>query len=142
MAHLNSGGCEGSKECVTIKEYGEVFTDLAGDPGQSVEKKILLGKPWGLYFLHTGGASFAIYNAVKEDKRLLELSPIMIRKGQKNDMEIEGMENANIKDAVALIAFAAELENGMAAGEEWDELKASRRLLEYRNKQKLFKVER
>ena len=41
----------------------------------------------------------------------------MIRKGQKNDMEIEGMENANIKDAVALIAFAAELENGMAAGE-------------------------
>ena len=46
MAHLNSGGCEGSKECVTIKEYGEVFTDLAGDPGQSVEKKILLGKPW------------------------------------------------------------------------------------------------
>ena len=93
-------------------------------------------------FLFTGGASFAIYNAVKEDKRLLELSPIMIRKGQKNDMEIEGMENANIKDAVALIAFAAELENGMAAGEEWDELKASRRLLEYRNKQKLFKVER
>ena len=94
------------------------------------------------HFLFAGGASFAIYNAVKEDKRLLELSPIMIRKGQKNDMEIKGMENANIKDAVALIAFAAELEDGIAAGEEWDELKASRRLLEYRNKQKLFKVER
>eukprot|EP00091_Calanus_sinicus_P007667 TRINITY_DN18846_c0_g1_i1.p1 TRINITY_DN18846_c0_g1~~TRINITY_DN18846_c0_g1_i1.p1 ORF type:complete len:222 (-),score=50.66 TRINITY_DN18846_c0_g1_i1:20-685(-) len=135
MAHLNSGGCEGSKECVTIKEYKEVFSDLMGDPGQSVEKKILLGKPWA----YTGGASFAIYKAVKEEKRLLELSPIMLRKAQKNDMEIKGMENANIKDAVALIAFAAELEKGMADGEEWDELKASQRLLEYRSNQNLFK---
>ena len=46
MAHLDSGGCEDSKDCVTIKEYEEVFSDLAGDPGQGVEKKILLGKPW------------------------------------------------------------------------------------------------
>lgn len=71
---------------------------------------------------------------------MLELSPIMLRKAQKNDMEIEGMENANIKDAVALIAFSAELEKGMAAGEDWDELKAAKKLEEYRSKQNLFKV--
>jgi len=135
QAHLNSGECKGSNECVTIRDYGEVFTDLAGTLGEQVEKKILLGKP----LAYTGGASFAIYNAVNEDKRLLELSPIMQRKAQKNEMEIKGMKNANIKDAVALIAFSAELEKGIEAGEEWDEMRAARRLLEYRNKQNLFK---
>jgi len=136
-AHLNSGGCEGSLRCVIIKEYANIFKDLAGETGKDVKGQILLGKPWA----YTGGASFAIYNAVEENKRLLELSPIMLRKAQKNEMEIKGMENANIKDAVALIAFCAELENGIATGEEWDELKASKRLLDYRNKQNLFKVE-
>ena len=68
------------------------------------------------------------------------MSPILMRKAQKNAVEIEGMENANIKDAVALIAFSDELEKGMAAGQEWDELKVSKRLLEYRSKQDLFKV--
>eukprot|EP00092_Neocalanus_flemingeri_P014896 GFUD01016088.1.p1 GENE.GFUD01016088.1~~GFUD01016088.1.p1 ORF type:complete len:725 (+),score=200.23 GFUD01016088.1:283-2457(+) len=135
MAHLNSGGCEGSLNCVIIREYDQVFKDLSGEAGNNVEGKILLGKPWA----YTGGASFAIYNAVEESKRLLELSPIMLKKAQKNEVEVQGMENANIKDAVALIAFCAELENGIAAGEEWDELKASERLLEFRSEQNLFK---
>ena len=87
-----------------------------------------------------GGASFAIYNAVKEANRLLELSPIMKRKAQKNDMEIQGMENANIRDAVAVIAFSAELEMGIAAGEDWDEIKVEKKLEEYRSKDKLYKA--
>ena len=87
-----------------------------------------------------GGASFAIYNAVKEENRLLELSPIMMRKAQKNDMEIQGMENANVKDAIAVIALSAELEKGIAAGEYWDEIKVEKKLEEYRSKQNLYKV--
>jgi len=133
--HLKSGGCKGSLKCVIIRDYGQVFSDLAGEIGTGIKGRILLGKPWA----YTGGASFAIYNAVEEKKRLLALSPIMLRKAQKNAIEIEGMENANIKDAVALIAFSDELEKSMAAGEEWDELKVSKRLLEYRSKQDLFK---
>jgi len=133
--HLNSGGCRGSKDCVTIRKYADIFNDLDGALGEQIDEKILLGKPWA----YTGGASFAIYNAVKQENRLLELSPIMMRKAQKNDMEIEGMENANIKDAVAVIAFSAELEKGIAAGEDWDEIKVEKKLEEYRSKQNLYK---
>ena len=64
----------------------------------------------------------------------------MFRKAQKNNVEIKGMENANLKDAVALIAFSAELEEGMINGDNWDELKVSKRLYEYRSKQELFQV--
>ena len=78
--------------------------------------------------------------AVKEENRLLELSPIMRRKAQKNDIEIQGMENANIRDSVAVIAFSAELEMGIAAGEHWDEIKVEKKLEEYRRKQNLYKV--
>ena len=132
--HLNSEGCTGSLRCVVIKDYRAIFTDLS----QGVfNGTILLGKPWA----YTGGASYAIYNAVGEGKRKFDLSPIMLRKAQKNPVEVRGMENANIKDAVALIALAAELEQSMEDGSEvWDEISVSERLLEYRMKQKLFKV--
>jgi len=133
-SHLKSAECEKTKnECVIIKEYGEFLHDLT-NVLQENEEKILLSKPWA----YTGGASFAIYDAVDESKRLLGLSPIMFRKAQKNNVEIKGMENANLKDAVALIAFSAELEEGMINGDNWDELKVSKRLYEYRSKQELF----
>ena len=64
----------------------------------------------------------------------------MFRKAQKNEVEIRGMEKANLKDAVALIAFAAEIEKGMSLGEHWDELKVSKRILDYRSEQDLFRV--
>ena len=153
MNHLNSNGCTGSKYCVTIRKYADIFNDLDGDLGEQMDEKILLGKPWaytgdiinsiiGLLFniVGIGGASFAIYNAVKEENRLLELSPIMKRKAQKNNIEIQGMENANIRDAVAVIAFSADLEMGITAGEDWDEIKVEKKLEEYRRKQNLYKV--
>ena len=64
----------------------------------------------------------------------------MFRKAQKNEVEIRGMEKANLKDAAALIAFAAEIEKGMSLGEHWDELKVSKRILDYRSEQDLFRV--
>ena len=149
-SHLKSGDWDKDKnECVIIKEYGEFLHDLT-NVLQENEEKILLSKPWAytgninhtaiLIFFFKGGASFAIYDAVDESKRLLGLSPIMFRKAQKNNVEIKGMENANLKDAVALIAFSAELEEGMINGDNWDELKVSKRLYEYRSKQELFQV--
>lgn len=133
--HLRSEGCSGSLQCVIIRDYNNIFNDLSGQLFQNIDGKILLGQP----VAYTGGASFAIYEAVEEEKRLIDISPIMLRKSQKNPTEIQGMENANLRDSVALISFAAMLENSIKNGqEEWDELQVSHRLLEFRKKQDLF----
>ena len=50
-------------------------------------------------------------------------------------VEINGMKRANIRDSVAVIELAAELEEGMAKGEEWTELKTVQRLQHLRSKQ-------
>ena len=113
LAHLASTNCNGGLECVQLKDYTALLTDLEQDNG---EGKILLGKPWA----YSGGASYAVFSAVPEERRLVELSPIMLAKSQKNEVEVKGMEEANIKDAVAVVGLLAELEAGMAADERWE----------------------
>lgn len=49
------------------------------------------------------------------------------------------MKNANIRDAVALIEMASEVEHGMANGENWTELKVAKKLEKLRSQQKHFK---
>ena len=49
------------------------------------------------------------------------------------------MKRANIRDAVAIIELASTLEDGVAAGEDWDELKVAHKLKAFRQKQKYYK---
>jgi len=134
--HLRVTECLVPKEnCVVLRKYKNILKELPAVVENTLDGKVLLSKPWA----YTGGASFAIYDALEVSRRLLEYSPIMFRKAQKNKVEIRGMENANLKDAVALIAFAAEIEKGMSLGEHWHELKVSKRILDYRSEQDLFK---
>ena len=49
------------------------------------------------------------------------------------------MKNANIADAVAIIELASKLEDGMIAGEYWDELKVADELEDLRKQQKHYK---
>ena len=112
LAHLGSSSCKGGLLCVQINDYTALLADLEQD-NRSEEGRILLGKPWA----YTGGASYAVFSAVAEERRLVELSPIMLAKSQKNDVEVRGMEEANVKDAVAVVGLLAELEAGMAANE-------------------------
>ena len=68
------------------------------------------------------------------------MSPVMLMKGRKNPTEIRGMENANVKDAVALIDFVQHLEKTLKDGsEKWSELKASDMLQTKREEQALNK---
>lgn len=50
------------------------------------------------------------------------------------------MLDAHVRDSVALIDMAARLEDGMAAGEHWDELKVMKELTNRRKLQKYYKV--
>jgi len=128
--------CTENMNCITFKKYDQIWLDLKNSSYlENIEGSILLSKPWA----YTGGASFAVFRLVPENKRLMDLSPIMMKKAQKNAVEIQGMENANMKDSVALIGFIAKLEKGMKNGEDWDEIKAAKELLKYRAKQNLFR---
>ena len=49
------------------------------------------------------------------------------------------MKKACLKDSVALIELASEMEEGMAKGDKWNEIKVSKRLLELRSQQKHYK---
>ena len=49
------------------------------------------------------------------------------------------MKNANVRDVVAIMELAANLEDGILRGEQWDELKVSKALKNLRKKQKHFK---
>ena len=86
---------------------------------------VLLGKKWA----YTGGASYAIYKLIPKVKLEFGLSPVMLMKGRKNEVEIQGMMDANIRDAVALIDLASILDREIGSV-EWDELRdETRRML-------------
>ena len=56
-------------------------------------------------------------------------------------VEIEGMKRANIRDAVALIELASEVEHDITSGEEdWTELKVAMRLKALRSQQMHFRT--
>lgn len=50
-------------------------------------------------------ASYYLYSLIPENKRFLEPNPIEWSKCIKNPVEVKGMEQAHIKDGVALVQF-------------------------------------
>lgn len=69
---------------------------------------------------------------VPDGRRVSELSPIQIMKAIKNEVEIEGMKRAHIKDAVALCEYFAWLEDSVSRDEEVTEISAADKLEELR----------
>ncbi|XP_076650341.1 xaa-Pro aminopeptidase ApepP [Halictus rubicundus] len=57
------------------------------------------------------GSSYAIHAACGEIKQHNAITPISIMKAIKNDVEIQGMKAAHIRDAVALVKYFAWLED-------------------------------
>lgn len=113
-------------------DYSQIFDKLENIIRENGWEKVLLGNK----VAYSGGASYAIYKAIPKDKLDFQNSPVMLMKAAKNKVEVQGMKNAHIRDAVALIEFASDIEDGMAKGEVWDELKVARRLKELRSTQK------
>ncbi|GLV45292.1 uncharacterized protein CBL_05392 [Carabus blaptoides fortunei] len=123
----------GNPRSVTLHEYDDIWTSLRTLSQQW--HKILLPSKW----VYTAGVSRAIYTTVPEEKRLSKPSPIMYLKAQKNEVEIQGMETASIRDSAALIDFLSYFEEQFHRGEYWDELKVIKTLDQYRYAQKLGK---
>lgn len=133
--HLNTDGCDSDKDCVQLSDYNAAFSHIKDMFEQQRWTKVLLGKPWA----YTSGATYAVYKLIPSAFVEFKNSPIMMMKAQKNEVEIKGMKSANIRDAVALIEMASEVEHGMANGENWTELKVAKKLEKLRSQQKHFK---
>lgn len=80
--------------------------------------------------------SWAVVDAVgKDNAHILSLSPIALWKAVKNEVEIQGMRNAYLRDGVCWVKWAAWLDEAIRKeGKQIDEKQASDALIEERKK--------
>lgn len=127
-SHLGSDGCT-HKNCVALVEYSTIWMNLK-------EVFSTVGK-----VLITSKSSYALYDTVPHEQRMVIESPIIMMKAIKNPVEAEGMRNAHVRDSAVIIDFVSSLEEGLKNGEPWDEMKAVEKLTELRSKQQYNKGE-
>ncbi|KAK4027526.1 hypothetical protein OUZ56_016571 [Daphnia magna] len=117
--HLNSDNCQEETICVEVRHYENVFNDLPVAT-KNVDSVLLPSN-----YAYSGGVSFAIYETIPAVKRQTSPSPLILLKETKKAIEVEGMKNAHMKDAI---------HEGKV---QWDELKVVHTLDEYRQQQDL-----
>ncbi|XP_071529828.1 xaa-Pro aminopeptidase 1-like [Panulirus ornatus] len=127
-SHLHAGDCA-TVNCVTIRDYDAILDDLSDLEYDPLVSRILVS-------LST--ASYSIYSAIPSSKSVSGVSTVMLLKAKKNEVEIRGMKNAHVKDAVALCDFLAFMEREVTAGNPWDELSASDKLQQFRAEQEHY----
>ncbi|XP_038047245.1 xaa-Pro aminopeptidase 1-like [Patiria miniata] len=106
MDHLNANGCAAA-DCTQFLPYSQFLQDLR-TLGESD-----IGKIW-----ISDASSYAIYERVPEDKRIMSPSPILLMKAVKSEKEIEGMKRAHLKDSVALVELGGWLQETFDALED------------------------
>jgi len=126
--HLRSDWCA-DEICVEVRKYDHAFDDLP-DLVADVNTVLLPSK-----YAYSGGVSFAIHETVPEYKRRTAPSPLILMKAEKNAVEVEGMKNAHLRDAVALCDFLSLLQEEIHDKKAWDELKVVTTLDAYRKQQ-------
>ncbi|KAG0728099.1 Xaa-Pro aminopeptidase 1 [Chionoecetes opilio] len=131
--HLNVNQCS-QQECVTITAYTAILNRLRALKLVNDVKKVMLARKWS----YSDGASYAIYSAVPEDKRLVAVSPVLLMKARKNPTEVQGMKAAHVRDGVAVCAFLSFMEREVMAGNAWDEIEAATKLHNLRQDQRNF----
>lgn len=107
---------------VTIKQYNEIYTMVA-----TLKNEIVL--------LEKGCTNYAICNLLDASNIVInKMNPTVMKKAVKNEIEIENMKKAHIKDGVAMVQFIHWLKDKI--GEEIiDELSAEQYIDELRKKQ-------
>ena len=95
--------------------------------------------PWGPgRVLITSETSYAIALLLTSYKYTVAPSNIDQMKAVKNTIEIEGLQNAYLRDGAAYVRWLAWLEEKLAEGYDITEWEAANRLTEYRRKNELY----
>ncbi|ODN06449.1 Xaa-Pro aminopeptidase 1 [Orchesella cincta] len=82
--------------------------------------------------------NYYLASMIPESRRVTKVAPIALMKTIKNSVEVDGMKNCHIRDAVAVCCFFGWLENALKAGEVVTEVSAATKLEEFRKKQANF----
>ncbi|KAJ7331094.1 Xaa-Pro aminopeptidase 2 [Desmophyllum pertusum] len=81
-------------------------------------------------------SSYALKEAIPQDKLLPKDSPIALPKSIKNPTEIKGMKNANLKDNTAMLEFFFWLKNEVPKGsKDLTEMSSVKKLEEFKSEQ-------
>ena len=115
-------------EGVTVQAEEEAAAVLDGYRGRKVLADPDTANAWSQLALEQGGAIL-----------LPGSDPVLLPKACKNAVEIRGMRNAHIRDAVAEIRFLAWLDGEVAAGRLYTENELAEGLLSFRAQGDLFR---
>ena len=119
QAHLN-------KNHVIVKPYEEVYQYLTSISNKEV-----------VWFTKSV-SNFNLYRSIPEGNKLIDLAtPCIKMKSIKNETELKNIEQAHVKDGVAVTKFMFWLKNTIGK-ETITELSAQKALEEYREKQELY----
>jgi len=86
----------------------------------------------------TKRSNFAIADMVDQRRRYIAYSPVQLPKAIKNQVEIDGMKIANIRDGVGIMESFLWLQKELDAGKTQTEVSYSEQLIKIKAKQKEF----
>uniref|UniRef100_A0A147BCG4 Putative xaa-pro aminopeptidase n=1 Tax=Ixodes ricinus TaxID=34613 RepID=A0A147BCG4_IXORI len=127
QAHLNADCRNDTEPCVTVMDYNETYQDI---PRSATKFSRILT---------TFACSYALCGDIPKEKQVQKDSPVKYFQAIKNSVEVDGMRNAHLKDAVAQVSMYALLEKDLKKGKTWDELKVGKQLIHFRKEQKLYR---
>lgn len=121
---MDSSRLTGSPSGFSIQEYSQVYSFLESYSG--------------VVWMDPSQCNYKIYSTCK-DSCVLQQSPVQMLKAVKNPVELAGMRNAHLKDAVAKIKFLAWLEKEVTSSNSiLTEYACAEKLLGFRQQQPLF----
>ncbi|CAM9439846.1 unnamed protein product, partial [Hapterophycus canaliculatus] len=82
--------------------------------------------------------NYAFANVVPKDRLVAKPSPVAFAKGVKNDLELEGMRAAHVRDGVAMVVALSQLERDVSAGHTITEVDVDKRITAARAQQEKF----
>ncbi len=113
-------------ESISIKPYFEIY-----DFVKTIKSKNILLDPTKV--------NYSLYQSIIEQNNvILDTNPTLLLKAIKNDIEIENIKSAHIKDGLCVTRFMKYLKEEYIKGTELDEISLSNYILELRKKEKGF----
>ena len=117
---------------VTLADYDSILDGMAAE----TEPQTVLAE--------SATVNYAVYQVLENNPALTvkdAADPLLAMKGVKNEVELAHLRECHLRDAVAMVRFQIELENGLAAGETLTELTVDEILHKYRSADDKFLVE-
>ena len=113
-------------ESIVIKPYNEIYEFIKTIKGKNI-------------LLDPNKANYSIYSSLVEQNNItLDTNPTLLLKAIKNEVEIENIKEAHIKDGLAVFRFMKYLKEGYVEGVNLSEISLSDYIAKLRSESKGF----